>query len=137
MDLCCDVGLLILNGRTPGDELREFTCLANGGRNIVDYIVGSPAIWQATTHLEVIIDDTCYCAMGGDSNHRPLGLRLIIDCTFVEPQHIIVTKKFLPRFKYDKSKVEQYQLALTMSLKNLWVVNSTRHLGADGLTNLL
>ncbi len=28
---CCDVGLLILNGRTPGDELREFNCLANGG----------------------------------------------------------------------------------------------------------
>jgi hypothetical protein len=36
----------ILNGQTPGDELGEFTCLTNGGRNIVDYIVGSPAIWQ-------------------------------------------------------------------------------------------
>jgi hypothetical protein len=44
LNLCCDAGLLILNGRTPGDELREFTCLANGGRNTVDYIVGSPAI---------------------------------------------------------------------------------------------
>jgi hypothetical protein len=74
LNLCCDVGLLILNGRTPGDELGEFTCLANGGRSTVDYIVGSPAIWQAATHLEVIIDDTRYCAMGGDSNHRSLRL---------------------------------------------------------------
>jgi hypothetical protein len=84
--------LLILNGRTPGDESGEFTCLANGGRNTIDYIVGSPAIWQTTTHFEVIIDDTRYCAMGGDFDHMPLRLRLNIDCTFVEPQHTIVTK---------------------------------------------
>jgi hypothetical protein len=31
--------LLIFNGRTPGDESGEFTHLANGRRNIVDYIV--------------------------------------------------------------------------------------------------
>jgi hypothetical protein len=58
LNLCCDVGLFILNGRTSGDKLREFTCLANGGRNTVDYIVGSLVIWQTATHLEVIIDDT-------------------------------------------------------------------------------
>jgi hypothetical protein len=74
LNLCCDAGLLILNGRTPGDELREFTCLANGGRNTVDYIVGSLVIWQVATHLEVIIDDTRYCAVGGDSDHRSLRL---------------------------------------------------------------
>jgi hypothetical protein len=100
--------LLILNGRTPGDESGEFTYLANGEHNIVDYIIGSPAIWQIVTHLEVIIDDIRYCTMGGDSNHRLLHLRLSIDCTFVEPQYIVVTKKILPRFKYDKSKVEEY-----------------------------
>jgi hypothetical protein len=137
LNLYGDVGLLILNGRTPGDKLREFTCLENGGRSIVDYIVGSPAIWQAATHLEVIIDDTRYCTMGGDSDHRPLNLQLNINCIFVEPQHTTATKKFLPRFKYDKSKVEQYQLALTTSLGNLWVANSIGHLGVDGLIDLL
>jgi hypothetical protein len=74
---------------------------------------------------------------GGDSDHRPLRLRLSINCIFVEPQHTTATKKFLPRFKYDNSKVEQYPLALTTSLGNLWVANSTRHLGVDGLINLL
>jgi len=50
---------------------------------------------------------------------------------------MIVTKKFLPRFKYDKSKVEKYRLALTASLGNLWVIDSIKHLGADRLTDLL
>jgi len=36
---------------------------------------------------------------------------------------MVVTKKILPRFKYDKSKVEEYQLALIVR--------------ADGLVNLL
>jgi hypothetical protein len=58
---------------------------SNGGRSAVDYIVGLPVVWQAATHLEVIIDDTRYRAMGGDSDHRPLRLRLNIDCSFVEP----------------------------------------------------
>ncbi len=41
LDLCCDARLLILNGRTLGDESREFICLANGGHNTIDYIIGS------------------------------------------------------------------------------------------------
>jgi len=34
LDLCCDAKLLILNGRTPSNESREFTCLANGGATL-------------------------------------------------------------------------------------------------------
>jgi hypothetical protein len=111
--------------------------LANGGHNTVDYIVRSFAIWQNVTHLEVIINDTCYHAMGGDSNHRLLRPWLSIDCNFVEPQHIIITKKFLPNFKYNKSKVEKYQFALIVSFGNMWVADSIRHSGADELVDLL
>ncbi len=85
----------------------------------------------------MIIDDTCYFTVGGDFDHRPLHLWLSIDYNFVESQHTVETKKILPRFKYDKSKVEEYQLALTACFGNLWVVDSIGHLGADGLTNLL
>jgi hypothetical protein len=137
LDLCCDVGLFILNGWTHGDESGDFTCLANGGHNTIDYILGSPIIWQAATHFEVIIDDTHYCAMRGDSDHMPLRLHLNIYYNFVEPQHIVVTIFFWPTFKYDKSKAKEYQLALTTSLGNLWVVDSIGHLGVDGLTDLL
>jgi len=45
LDLYYDVRLFILNGRMPSDESREFTCLVNGGHNIVEYIVGSPVVW--------------------------------------------------------------------------------------------
>jgi len=85
----------------------------------------------------VIIDDIHNNTAGGDSDHKPLCLWLNINYNFVEPQHTIETKKFLPRFKYDKSKVEEYQLALRVSLGNMWVVDSIRHLGVDELTNML
>jgi hypothetical protein len=107
-DLCCDTGLLILNSWTPNEESREFTCLANGGRSTIDYIVGSLVVWQAATHFEVIIDDTCYCTVARDSDDKSLRLWLNIDCSFIDPQHTIETKKFLRRFKYDKSKAEEY-----------------------------
>jgi hypothetical protein len=42
--LCYDIRLFILNGRTPGDKSGEFTCLANGAHNTIDYIIGSHAI---------------------------------------------------------------------------------------------
>jgi hypothetical protein len=42
---------------------------------------------------------------------------------------MIVTKKLLPRFKYDKSKAKDYKLALIANLGNLWVVESIGHLG--------
>ncbi len=129
--------MFIFNGRTPGDELREFTRLVNGGCNTINYIIGSSTVWQAATHLEVIIDDTRYRTMGENSDHKPLRLRLSIDCSFVEPRHMVITKKFLPRFKYDKSKVEKYQLALIANLENLWVVDLIGHLGADELADLL
>jgi hypothetical protein len=126
---------LYVNSETQNSG--EFTCLANGGWSTVDYIVGSPVVWQAVTHFEVIIDDTHYCAMGGDSDHRSLRLRLSINYSFVKPQHMVVTKKFFPKFKYDKSKVKEYQLVLTVSLGNLWVANSIGHLRADELADLL
>jgi hypothetical protein len=62
---------------------------------------------------------------------------LSINCNFVKPQHTVVTKKILPRFKYDKSKAKKYQLALIANFKNMWVVNLIRHLGADRLDDLI
>ncbi len=85
----------------------------------------------------MIIDDTCYYAMGGDFDHMLLRLQLSINCSFVEPQHMVVTKKFLPRFKYDKSKAKKYQLVLTVNFGHMWVANLIGHLGADGLDDLL
>jgi hypothetical protein len=43
----------------------------------------------------------------------------------------------MPTFKYDKSKVEKYKLALTTNVGNMWVANSIRYLRVDGLADLL
>jgi len=51
--------------------------------------------------------------------------------------HMVVTKFFLPRFKYDKLKAEKYQLTLAASLGNLSVANLIGHLGVDGIADLL
>ncbi len=96
LDLCHDDGLFILNGRTPGDKSGEFIFLVDGGCNTIDYIVGSPAVWQVVTHFEMIIDDIRYCVVGGDFDHKALHVRLNINCSFVEPQHAIETKQNLP-----------------------------------------
>ncbi len=58
--------------------------MTNKRRSTIDYIVGSLLIWQVVTHLKVIIDDTHYYTMGGDSDHMPLCLQLNIDCNFIE-----------------------------------------------------
>jgi hypothetical protein len=62
---------------------------------------------------------------------------LNINYSFVEPQHLVITKFFLPKFKYDKSKVEEYQLALTVNFGNMWVADSIGHLRIDELVGLL
>jgi hypothetical protein len=79
-----------------------------GGTTLSIILLAHFVVWQVATHLEVIIDDTCYRAMGGDSNHMLLRLQLNINCSFVEPQHTVVTNFFVPKFNYDKSIVEEY-----------------------------
>jgi hypothetical protein len=84
--------------------------LANGGRSTIDYIVGSPPVWQPATDLKVIINDTCYYTMGGDSDHQTLHLRLSIDYSFVEPQHAIVTIFFLLSSNMINQKLKNIRL---------------------------
>jgi hypothetical protein len=40
-------------------------------------------------------------------------------------------------FKYDKLKAEKYKLVVITSFGNLWVVDLIKHLGANGLANML
>ncbi len=75
LDLCCSSRLFILNGRITGDESGECTCFANGGSNLVDYMVASPALFDCATSL-VVHKCPLFCGKGCDSDHRPLSLNL-------------------------------------------------------------
>ncbi len=75
LDLCRSSGLFILNGRITGDESRECTCFANGGSNLVDYMVASPALFDCATSF-VVHKCPLFYGKGCDFDHRPLSLNL-------------------------------------------------------------
>ena len=46
--------LIILNGRTKSDSDGKFTCIANGGRSIVDYFVVDKNLFEHIIDLEIV-----------------------------------------------------------------------------------
>ncbi|CAB3984539.1 Hypothetical predicted protein, partial [Paramuricea clavata] len=52
-ELCCGNELIILNGRTKGDYIGQFTCHTYSGASVVDYTVVSSEILQSIKHFTV------------------------------------------------------------------------------------
>jgi hypothetical protein len=75
LDFCRSLILFILNGRITGNESGECTYFANGGSNLVDYMVASPALFDCATSL-VVHKCPLFCGKGCDFDHRPLSLNL-------------------------------------------------------------
>ena len=69
LDLLINNKLHILNGRTLGDTLGDFTCIKHNGASVVDYFVISENSNKYISHLTVL-PFTPY------SDHKPLRLRL-------------------------------------------------------------
>ena len=69
LQLCQDADLLILNGRTKGDEHGKFTCHASNGRSVVDYFISNASILRTDPRLHV--QD-----LQPESDHCPLTLAL-------------------------------------------------------------
>jgi hypothetical protein len=69
-------GLFILNGRTPGDILGEYTCLSNKGFSIVDYFLKTVDQLEGVKRLEVNCDEKYSCHKDAHSDHRPLVLTI-------------------------------------------------------------
>jgi hypothetical protein len=76
LDLCKTVGLFILNGRTPGDISREYTCLSNKGFNTMDYFLTTADQLKGVKHLEVNCDEKYSGHKDAHSDHRPLVLTI-------------------------------------------------------------
>ncbi len=106
LDLCRSSGSFILNGRITGDESGECTFFANGGSNLVNYMVASPALFACATSL-VVHKCPLFCGKGCDSDHMPLSLNLQLPW-----QHVsLATSKSrvdIHHFKHDASKCTQY-----------------------------
>jgi hypothetical protein len=78
LGLCNATGYRILNGRVAGDLTGEYTCLANHGHNIVDYMIASPEMFEAAQHLEVLTHPAYCGSKQSESNHRPLALHFVV-----------------------------------------------------------
>jgi len=76
LDLCRTTGLLILNGRTPGDISGEYTCLSNKGFSTVDYFLTTADQLEGVKRLEVNCDEKYSGHKDAHSNHRPLVLTI-------------------------------------------------------------
>jgi hypothetical protein len=76
LDLCRTTGLFILNGRTLGDILGEYTCLSNKGFNIVDYFLTIADQLKGVKRLEVNCDEKYSCHKDAHFDDRPLVLTI-------------------------------------------------------------
>jgi hypothetical protein len=114
LDLCCSLGLFILNGRTIGDESGECTCFANGSSSLVDYMVASPVLFDCATSL-VVHKCPLFCGKGCDSDHRPLSLNLQLPWQHVSSTTSESHVDFC-RFKHDANKCTKYCLHLQQQI---------------------
>ena len=69
LNLCCSFNVHTLNGRLVGDTDGNFTCIANNGASVVDYIICSSEIFSYVSDFRVLENDS--------SDHFPL------HCTFL------------------------------------------------------
>ena len=57
IELCCSYNVHTLNGRMFGDSEGNFTCTANNGTSVVDYMICSSEIFDCVTDFRILTDD--------------------------------------------------------------------------------
>jgi hypothetical protein len=91
IDMCHDLGLLILNGRMPGDPQGEFTYFRGGSNedchSAIDYYVASPGlvftngVVHEASYLSVMCNEHVPLRAGGKRfDHLPVSLTLATVC---------------------------------------------------------
>lgn len=60
--------IFILNGRTTGDKVGAYTCIANGGRSVVDYFITGRSFYNYITDMSIVPRT--------ESDHFPLVLNI-------------------------------------------------------------
>lgn len=104
IDFCNDFGLVILNGRTNGDENGEFTFLSAVGDSVNDIC--------AVSHNLLQFIDTFQVEAKVWSDHMPLKLKLSIESANQEDK----TLNLLPKLVWKDTQKEKYQENLNRNL---------------------
>ncbi len=133
LGLCGAIGYRILNGRIAGYLTREYTCLANHGHSIVDYMIASPEMFEVAQHLEVLTD-LAYCgSKQSEFDHLPLALRFVMQFSTFASTFDNNTPSPMIRFKYTPAFADEYCTQLQHSLS---IDTDVLHLQDMPATNL-
>ena len=108
--LCNEWNLCIMNGRTPGDEHGEITCIANGGRSIVDYAICAPQLFNFVQ--ELYVDDRC------ESDHFPLVLSFKNDVINCMDEEIDIALNDIESYEWNEDYASDFRLSLTNQVNN-------------------
>ncbi len=117
LELCRTAGLFILNGRTLGDILGEYTCLSNKGFSTVDYFLTTTNQLKGVKHLEVNCDEKYSGHKDAHSDHKPLVLTITQQWQPPPVQQKAI--KHLPRFKYDTTKATEFSRSVQHNI-SVW-----------------
>ena len=102
-EICKAFNLQIANGTVPGDLLGSYTCYANRGASVVDYVIEDMNIVNIISKLEIIPPHF-------GPVHSPLTFRLE-NKIYIQETH----ENFLPsppKFKWDPSKAKTFSMLL-------------------------
>ena len=123
LDFCLGSGLVIFNGRCPGDLHGSFTLHShNGGFSCVDYFLGSPELLSNVHRLRV-------CPKLPESDHCPLALSLTIE----PPSLPHTTRPTLLQYRKNADLIPAYVANLHRCFDGVSLVDTT----VDSLADLI
>ena len=125
--------LLILNGRTSGDDTGKHTFVSKScpGRGAIDYFVASARCMSATVSLQVNEDAIDYC-----TDHHSVVLHMLCEA-LSESQSGTSPASTAARVRYDAQNASAYQQHLTHELSLHYVPLLWQDAGVDALSTAL
>ncbi len=105
IDICIGNRLIILNGRTRGDSLGNFTCVKKNGSSLVDYTIVSQELLKYVSYFTVLrkLDF---------SDHRPILLYLNFNINIPDVEDHIPLADTPGKFTFNEESARLYKLAL-------------------------
>ena len=99
--MCIELGIHVLNGRTPGDLTGEITNITENGRSIVDYMLTEPNMFNVVKSFNVLDVP--------ESNHLPLLCKLNLSFNPTEAEGNDANNTFenvsdIPKFKWENEE---------------------------------
>ncbi len=132
LGFCQQADLLILNGRTLGDEYGQFTFKnTKGDCSTIDYFVASADCFAAVKSLHVLDEAARY-----NSDHNPLLLHLAYKAPCDTHTHTSSAASDA-RIRYDVQKAEAYQACLATELQQHFIPLIQQELDVDVLCDRL